>query len=187
MPAFATVLPGCLAACLLSLTLASPTAMAEDAPLFSADGYRLTQYRSPTPPSADHATTLDTPALQALLKREPQTHLVDVYRRTWMGGQFVEDEQHRNLPGSLWLANTGNGVLEPQWQTYFQSNLERLTEGDVRRPLVFYCRSDCWLSWNAIRRAHALGYARLYWYRDGIDAWEQAGLPLQNAQPQPLQ
>ena len=27
------------------------------------------------------------------------------------------------------------------------------------------------------KRAAALGYTRLYWYRDGIDAWRQAGLP----------
>lgn len=189
MPRLAPALPGlasgCLAACLLSLLLALP-AQAEDTPLFSADGYRQTQYRSPTPPSVEHATTLDTPALQALLQREPQTRLVDVYRRTFLNGQFVADEQHRNLPGSLWLANVGTGTLEPQWQAYLQSNLARLTQGDAQRPLVFYCRSDCWMSWNAIRRAHALGYARLYWYRDGIDAWEQAGLPLQDAQPQPL-
>ncbi|MCP1649474.1 PQQ-dependent catabolism-associated CXXCW motif protein [Pseudomonas nitroreducens] len=190
MPRLASALnghaSGCLAACLLSLTLALPTAQAEDAPLFSADGYRQAQYRSPTPPSADHAVTLDTPALQALLKREPKTRLVDVYRRTFLNGQFVEDEKHRNLPGSLWLANVGTGTLEPQWQAYFEQNLSRLTEGDAKRPLVFYCRSDCWMSWNAIRRAHALGYSNLYWYRDGIDAWEQAGLPLQDAQPQPV-
>ena len=70
MPRLATALnghvSGCLSACLLSLALALPTAQADDAPLFSADGYRLTQYRSPTPPSADHATTLDTHDLQAV-------------------------------------------------------------------------------------------------------------------------
>ncbi len=36
------------------------------------------------------------------------------------------------------------------------------------------------------RRAAALGYTRLYWYRDGIDAWQQAGLPVQAATPEPL-
>ena len=43
---------------------------------------------------------------------------------------------------------------------------------------MFYCRSDCWLSWNAARRAHQLGYRQLYWYR--------AGLPLVPAQPAEL-
>jgi PQQ-dependent catabolism-associated CXXCW motif protein len=182
MPRLAPALLGCL----LGLLIASaPAARAEDAALFSADGYRLSQYRSPTPPSADHATTLDTPALRVFLKRQPGARLVDVYRRQWLNGQFIEDAPHRNLPGSLWLANTGNGQLDAGWQAYFSDNLRRLTDGDPSCPLVFYCRSDCWLSWNAIKRAHALGYTRLYWYRDGIDAWEQAGLPLQDAQPQP--
>jgi len=155
-------------------------------PLFSADGYRLGQYRSPTPASVEHATTLDTAALQALLQQQPHTRLIDVYRRLWLHGQFVEDQPHANLPGSLWLANAGDGQLTLAWQTYFADNLRRSSSGDWHWPLVFYCRSDCWLSWNAVKRAHALGYDNLYWYRDGIDAWEQAGLSLQIAKPQPL-
>ena len=176
------LIPALLCA-LLGLPLAAAHA---DEALFSSDGYRTSQYRSPTPASADHATTLDTAALQALLAREPRARLVDVYRRTYLNGQFVANEAHRNLPGSLWLANTGDGVLSAPWQAYFRENLRQLSEGDPTRPLVFYCRSDCWASWNAVRRAHALGYSRLYWYRDGVDAWEQAGLPLQDAQPHPF-
>lgn len=166
------------------LSLLGTNALADDAGLFSADGYRTGQYRSPTPAEAEHATTLDTPSLQRLLREQPHTRLIDVYRRQWLNGQFIADEEHRNLPGSLWLANTGMGELEPRWQAYFADNLQRLSDGDQARPLVFYCRSDCWLSWNAVKRAHALGYSNLYWYRDGIDAWEQAGLPLQPAEPQ---
>ncbi|MFZ3185599.1 MAG: hypothetical protein WA173_15815 [Pseudomonas sp.] len=56
----------------------------------------------------------------------------------------------------------------------------------LQQLLVFYCRSDCGLSWNAIKGGAALGYQNLYWYRDGIDAWEQAGLSVQAAQPQPF-
>ncbi|RJG08676.1 PQQ-dependent catabolism-associated CXXCW motif protein [Pseudomonas cavernicola] len=180
------LLPMLLRSSLLGLLagLAPPLWAADDAALFSAEGYRLSQYRSPTPTSAEHATTLDTAALQQLLQRQPHARLIDVYRRQWLHGQFIEDEVHANLPASLWLANTGDGRLEPMWQVYFASNLQRVSQGDPHWPLVFYCRSDCWLGWNAVKRAHALGYDNLYWYRDGIDAWEQAGLPLQRAQPQ---
>ncbi|EWC40374.1 PQQ-dependent catabolism-associated CXXCW motif protein [Stutzerimonas stutzeri] len=165
----------------------SPLASAEEQlALFSADGYRQTQYRSPTPATAEGATTLDTPALQALLAKDPAVVLVDVYRSQWLAGRFIDSEPHANLPGSTWLANTGNGILQAEWASYFSDNLARLSEGDLERPLVFYCRSDCWLGWNATRRAHALGYKRLYWYRDGVDGWEQAGLPLHPATPEPL-
>ncbi|AKN27008.1 PQQ-dependent catabolism-associated CXXCW motif protein [Stutzerimonas stutzeri] len=164
----------------------SVTAVAEEQlALFSAEGYRQTQYRSPTPATAEGAQTLDTAALQALLAKEPDVVLVDVYRSQWLAGRFVDSEPHANLPGSIWLANTGDGNLQPEWASYFSDNLKRLSQGDAERPLVFYCRSDCWLGWNATRRAHALGYKRLYWYRDGVDGWEQAGLPLHPATPEP--
>ncbi|MCO7555328.1 PQQ-dependent catabolism-associated CXXCW motif protein [Metapseudomonas otitidis] len=172
----------------LLLCLLSVPAWAADttAPLFSPDGYRITQYRSPTPARHEQARTLDTEGLRQLLAHEPRTRLVDVYRRTWLNERFIPDEVHANLPGSLWLANTGDGALAPDWQAYFSRNLERISQGDKDWPLVFYCRSDCWLGWNAARRAHALGYRNLYWYRDGIDAWQQAGLPLTPAEPQPF-
>ena len=170
---------------LMASLLLTSAALAE-APLFSADGYRLSHYRSPTPISHDNARTLDTAALQQLLREQPQTRLIDVYRRQWLHGQFIEDELHANLPNSLWLANTGDGQLTPQWQRYLREHLHQASQGNTAWPLVFYCRSDCWLGWNAIKRAHHLGYRNLYWYRDGIDAWQQAGLPLIPAQPLPL-
>tara|TARA_R110000868_G_scaffold188512_3_gene431284 strand:+ start:15094 stop:15609 length:516 start_codon:yes stop_codon:yes gene_type:complete len=165
--------------------LLTSAALAE-AQLFSADGYRLSHYRSPTPFSHDNARTLDTATLQQLLSEQPETRLIDVYRRQWLHGQFIEDDIHTNLPNSMWLANTGDGQLTPQWQNYFREYLRQASQGNKASPLVFYCRSDCWLGWNATKRAHHLGYRNLYWYRDGIDAWQQAGLPLIPAQPLPL-
>lgn len=170
---------------LMASLLLTSTALAE-APLFSADGYRLSHYRSPTPLSHDYARTLDTAALQQLLRERPETRLIDVYRRQWLHGQFIEDDLHANLPNSLWLANTGDGELAAQWQDYFRKHLQQASQGNKAWPLVFYCRADCWLGWNAVKRAHHLGYSNLYWYRDGIDAWQQAGLPLLPAQPLPL-
>ena len=149
----------------LSLSLLLGVAHAET-PLFSADGYRIGLYRSPTPNQAEGATIIDTAALQTLLTQTPRPVLIDVYRRQWLQGRFIEDQPHENLPGSHWLANTGDGDLTPDWQDYFARNLQKFTAGDPRQPLVFYCRSDCWLSWNAVKRAAAMGYKTLYWYRD---------------------
>ncbi|AOX08983.1 sulfurtransferase [Pseudomonas putida JB] len=170
----------------LSLSLTLGIAQADTAPLFSADGYRTTHYRSPTPQQVEGGQVVDTATLQGLLGQTPRPVLIDVYRRQWLQGRFIEDEPHSNLPGSLWLANTGDGELNPAWQDYFVRNLQKATAGHPDQPLVFYCRSDCWLSWNAVKRAKALGYNNLYWYRDGLDAWQQANLPLQPAQPVPF-
>lgn len=169
----------------LSLSLLLGVAQAE-IPLFSAEGYRIGLYRSPTPNQLQGAAIIDTAALQTLLTQTPRPVLIDVYRRQWLQGRFIEDQPHENLPGSHWLANTGDGDLTPDWQDYFARNLNRLTAGDLAQPLVFYCRSDCWLSWNAVKRAAAMGYKTLYWYRDGLDAWQAANLPVAPAQPEPF-
>lgn len=51
------------------LTLALPASA--DTALFTADGYRATLYRSPTPSGAA-GWTLDTAQLQALLQQQPR-------------------------------------------------------------------------------------------------------------------
>lgn len=170
----------------LPLLFALLPARAGEEQLFSVDGYRLDRYRSPTPTSVEGAQTIDTLTLQRMLESSQPPLLIDVFRSPWLHGQFVGDEPHQNIPGSLWLANVGEGRLEAQWQDYFAHYLDQVSGGDRARALVLYCKSDCWLSWNASRRAAALGYTRLYWYRDGIDAWQQAGLPVQDATPAPL-
>ncbi|MEO9244699.1 PQQ-dependent catabolism-associated CXXCW motif protein [Pseudomonas inefficax] len=170
----------------LSLSLSLGIAQADTTPLFSAEGYRTTLYRSPTPQQVEGGQVIDTAELQGLLGHTPKPVLIDVYRRQWLQGRFIEDEPHANIPGSRWLANTGDGELNPAWHDYFVRNLQQATAGRMGQPLVFYCRSDCWLSWNAVKRAKALGYKNLYWYRDGLDAWQQANLPLQPAQPEPF-
>ena len=185
MPRALPRLPRALLAA-LSLSLLLGVAQAGTTPLFSAEGYRTTLYRSPTPHQVEGAQVIDTATLQNLLGQHPKPVLVDVYRRQWLQGRFIEDAPHANLPGSHWLANTGDGELSPAWQDYFVRHLQKATAGRLEQPLVFYCRSDCWLSWNAVKRAASLGYKTLYWYRDGLDAWEAANLPLQPAQPEPF-
>ena len=54
-------------------------------------------------------------------------------------------------------------------------------KGIVARLLVFYCLANCWMSWNAAKRALSLGYPNVAWYRDGTDGWLAASLPLEDA------
>ncbi len=171
---------------ILLLGLALNVAQADTALFFSAG---LSHRPIPQPDASatvDGAQTLDTQALQQLLGQASPPVLIDVYRRPWVQGRFIDNEPHANLPGSLWLANTGDGDLDPTWQDYFSHHLRAATGGRLDSPLVFYCRADCWLSWNAVKRAAAMGYNHLYWYRDGLDAWEAANLPLQAARPEPF-
>lgn len=178
-----TTLP---ALALTLLSLAAAFCYAEQPSLFTDDGYRNTLYRSPTPLSHEHAQTLTPQELKALQEKVANVLLVDVYRNPWLRGQFTLLEKHTNLPNSLWLANCGDGVLSEQWLAYCKQHLEQATANNKSHPIVFYCRSDCWLGWNAVKRAHALGYNNLYWLRDGTDGWQQAHLPLEHAQPAPF-
>ena len=137
-----------------SLLLAAPVQAGPS--LFSADGYRL----RPTPAHTGHARALDSLSVQRLLNEAPQTPPADAYPRQWRYGQL-------SSPG----------------QNHFSLHQQQAGHGDKGRPLVFYCGADCRFAWNASKRAHSPGYRDSHWYRDGIDGWQQAGLPLIPAQP----
>ena len=95
------------------------------------------------------------------------------------------DKPRLDIPGSLWLPDTGYGELAPATLDYFVAGLKRASGGDPTRLLVFYCQRDCWMSWNAAKRALSLGYANVSWYSDGVEGWREAGFPLEARQPEP--
>ena len=161
-------------------------------PLWAESSYRMERYRAPTPQHVPGAQTLDTAGLQKLLAAE-QVLLIDVMAVTYrpetmyFDGEWLLNEAHYNIPGSIWLPNVGYGQLDQTLSGYFVENLKRLTHGDKDHPLVFYCILDCWMAWNASKRAaQELGYQQVYWYREGMDGWEEAELPIAENRPVPL-
>ena len=152
-------------------------------------GYRFEPYRAPTPGRLAGAITLDTAAAERIW-REANAVFVDVMPHdarpaNLPAGTVWRDRRRDNIPGSLWLANVGYGALSGEMEAYFRRSLEEATAGDHSRPLVLYCQMQCWMSWNAAKRAIALGYSRVHWYPDGTDGWAAAGLPLAEAHPHP--
>src|ERR1035437_6542403 len=63
--------------------------------------------------------------------------------------------------------------------------LARASGGDKTRLFVLYCQANCWMSWNAAKRALSFGYSNVAWYPDGTDGWQAADLPLAESQPEP--
>ena len=100
-----------------------------------------------------------------------------------MPGRLWLAPTRRNLPGSIWLPNVGYGQLSDQLAAYYRHHLNEVTGGDPDAGLLIYCRADCWMSWNAARRAVHWGYTQVHWYADGTTGWAAAGLPLQTSQP----
>lgn len=158
-------------------------ALADNPALFSSDGFRQDRYRSPTPEAAPGATTIDTPGLQAMLAEHPDLVLIDVINAEYRHDRFLQDEPHHTIPQAHWLPNTGKGQIDALWKNYLLDNLARLTGDRPDQPVVVFCKSDCWLSWNAVKRITEAGYSHVYWYKDGIDSWMGAGLPTRIADP----
>ena len=153
------------------------------------DGYRLEDYRSPTPATLRGAAAIGTQQAEQLWRNHGAA-FVDVLPRpprpkNLPEGTLWRDKPRGSIPDSIWLPDTGYGELAPSMADYFARGLEKASGGDRSRLLVFYCLADCWMSWNAARRALALGYVNVAWYRDGTDGWLAAGLPVKNSTPEP--
>lgn len=154
------------------------------------EGYRLDHYRAPTPCDLPGATVVDAEQLEKLIVADDPV-LIDAMPlirtgETDMTGRWTVPEPHFNIPGSTWLPNIGHGSLDQEMSAYFRENLDHITGDDPDRPLVFYCFIDCWMSWNAAKRALEFGYRRVIWYPEGTDGWSEAGLTLAPSTPVPL-
>ncbi len=150
--------------------------------------FRDRDYRAPVPRTLKGARVVTTAEAEAIWKRHTAA-FVDVLPRPpkpklppdtlWL------DHPRHDIPGSIWLPDVGYGALAPAMQTYLRQGLVKASGGDRTKPLVIYCLSHCWMSWNAARRALALGYTQVIWYPDGTDGWSDAGLPLVETKPEP--
>ena len=132
---------------------------------------------APTPRLHALANTVTTKALHELIIGDESPLLIDV-----MGGKG-----HRTVPGAIWLKGAGRSdEREERVDERLTAILEKVTEGDRMRAIVFFCLSaECWLSHNAALRAVALGYENVHWYRGGINAWKKAKLPTERARKIP--
>jgi PQQ-dependent catabolism-associated CXXCW motif protein len=152
------------------------------------EGYRLDDYRAPVPDTLKGGTVVDTAKLQALIAKAHPV-LIDVLPAprkppAMQPGAVWMPEPRRDIPGSLWLPDVGRGALSPALEAWFRARLSRATDGDPAKPVVFYCLDQCWMSWNAAKRAISFGYRAVYWFPEGTDGWEGAGLPLAEIKPE---
>jgi PQQ-dependent catabolism-associated CXXCW motif protein len=153
------------------------------------DDYRLGDYRSPTPETLKAARTIATDEAAALWRGKAAV-FVDVMPQpprpaNLPAGTIWRDRPRLSIPGSLWLPDTGYGALSAAMETYLRDGLARATGGDRQKPVVVFCLRDCWMSWNAAKRAVAWGYRNVIWYPDGTDGWQENDLPLEPVKPEP--
>jgi PQQ-dependent catabolism-associated CXXCW motif protein len=173
-----------LAAAALFVMLGAASA----APPPEPEGFRTEAYKAPVPATLSGARVVSTDEAFDLwesgsaifidvLPRPPKPDLPE--------GMVWREKAHSDIPGSVWLPDVGYGNLTTEMEEWFRAHLVRLSGGDRARTMAIYCRTDCWMSWNAAKRAVGWGYTGIVWYPDGIDGWEAAGHPLEERPPEP--
>jgi PQQ-dependent catabolism-associated CXXCW motif protein len=153
------------------------------------DGYRTDNYRAPVCATLAGARVLTTPEAEAIWRAKGGV-FVDVLPRpakpkNLPEGTVWHDKPRFNIPGSIWLPDTGYGRLAPATEDYLRRGLAHASRGNNAALFVIYCQDDCWMSWNAARRALSYGYTNVAWYPEGTDGWERANLPTVEAKPEP--
>jgi PQQ-dependent catabolism-associated CXXCW motif protein len=172
----------------MAMLALATAASAQDAelPVFNAAGYRIAHYRGPIAAPPDGVTRI-APRDAAKLRPDRDALLIDVLPAE--GGHKEADGRWRiavarpTIPGAHWFPEAGRGEPDPAIATGFVKGIARLTHGNRRTVLIVFCLSDCWMSWNAAKRLHSLGYRDVRWLAEGTDGWRDLGLPLQDAVP----
>jgi len=173
---------------LLAIGVPATSALAQELVL-EPEGYRTEEYRAPVPETLTGARVLTTADAEAIW-RAKNGIFVDVLPRApkpsnLPSGTIWRDRPRLNIPGSIWLPDTGYGKLAPVTEDYLRQGVERATSSNRATLVVVYCQANCWMSWNAAKRILTYGYSNVAWYPDGTDGWEHANLPMVESQPEP--
>ena len=144
----------------------------KDAGISELTSLKSGQLHEPTPSNISVAKTITTATLVEMLSSATKPLVLDVLAPS---GDF----QKEVIPSAIWIS--GTGVFDEKRNSTIEDNFAKLMadvapKGDT--PIVVYCLSwECWLSYNALLRLSDQGYSNLYWYRGGLESWQEAGLP----------
>jgi rhodanese-related sulfurtransferase len=122
-----------------------------------------------TPTTAPGVTTLSTEQLARMLENEKPL-VVDTMSFSW----------HRSVPGAVGLDFRGNtdGTFDDAVQKRLEAKVRELTGGNIEEPIVAMSFNVSFFdAYNLALRLRHAGYANVYWYRGGREAWEVAGMP----------
>jgi PQQ-dependent catabolism-associated CXXCW motif protein len=148
-------------------------------PPLEPDGYRMSDFRQPVPATLKGARVIGTEEAERIWK-DKSAVFIDVFPKApkppnLPASTVWRDPSHMSIKGGHWLPNVGEGTLTPELESYFRAHLTAYTGGDKSKALLFYCLRDCWMSWNAAKRAIEWGHTNVMWFPDGTDGWSEAG------------
>lgn len=176
MPGLIGYLAQPAASFVLALFLVATGTPALSAEVQEPDGMWTGPMHGETPATLEGAVVVDLAALEALIAENPV--LLDVGPADEKPEDFPPDRlwlpTHRSIPGAVWFPGGGAATFDPAQEEAFFRRLAELTEDDASRPVVTFCRPQCWGSWNAGKRLVMEGYTGIHWFPGGIDTWQEA-------------
>jgi len=157
----------------------------------AAIGYRVGHYSATVPDCAPGAPLIAFGDVRALAESGRAILLdvtpIDGSDPDPFDGTWGVPAPHETIPGATWLPESGRGKPEPWLEKYLRSNLDKLITEKPGVPVIVFCRADCWGSWNAAKRLAAWDYENIRWYPHGIDDWRANALPIEIADPVPVE
>lgn len=131
---------------------------------------RATNLWKPIPDNAPGVATIGTLALEELLRQTPGAVLIDA----------LGEHAHKSLPGALLMPDFGRVRFPRAERIFAEEALEKAARGQKDHPIIVFERNTRygWLGYHAVLRLLGLGYTNVKWYRGGLDAWHDAGFPL---------
>lgn len=167
------------------------TACASNGPVKPQDEkYRGLPYHAPTTEITPAGVKRISPReLKNRLSASKRTVLIDVYGAIFreetldFDGAWLVSTPRKNIPTSVWLPNVGKQKVNVVVEQYYRQQLKELTANDTNKVIVIYCVEDCWMAWNATKRAKEWGYTNVRWFREGVDGWLDNGWQLQDSVP----
>ena len=148
--------------------------------------YRMDHYRGPVPATLAGGTVVGPEDAHMLWKEGAA--FIDVLPRApkpanLPKGTIWREKPRHSIPGAIWLPNVGYGAIADVTADYFKRGLMASVGEETDAAVVFFCLEDCWMSWNAAKRAIEWGYSRVYWFPEGTDGWSLWDYPLEQVKP----
>lgn len=166
------------------LALALAGVAAATSPDFDpASGYRIAHYRSVVPAPPEGVLRLDASDVATADAILIDVTPADGARRDPATGHWSVPEPHEGIAGSHWFPEAGRGPIDPAIERWFLTSVTRIVAARPNVPLVVYCLSDCWMSWNAALRLRRAGFTQVNWFADGLDGWRDLRRPLVPLRP----
>lgn len=146
------------------------TARPEDAPKRYSDyaGGLATKFGALTPKDIPGVTTVSVRQAACLLRADRD--------RIFVLHAMRDDD---GLPGARKILRT---AAPGDFGDEHQKDVDDFVRLGQDKAYLVYCHSDsCFLSYNSALRLAKAGAKRVYWMRDGIAGWVQAGYPVERA------